>query len=297
MPSSASAAARSTCPTRQPRIRGKVIEPRAALEAAGALPDAEIDIGQTALLLARIDAPGADWRAASAHLSALARDAVAAAADAGETAAARRRALAAIMGARHGYAGDTETYDDLANANLIRVIERRRGMPVALGVLWLHCARAADWPAYGIDFPGHFLLGIGGRGGPLVVDVFAGGETLDVRALRALLKRVEGAEAELRPDLLARMDTRAVLLRLQNNIKLRRLQTGQLAAALACIDDMLVLAPDAAVLWREAALLHQRLDHVNAALRCFGRYLDLAPGGAAAARARAAIEELRARLN
>jgi regulator of sirC expression with transglutaminase-like and TPR domain len=180
---------------------------------------------------------------------------------------------------------------------LIRVIERRRGMPVALGVLWLHCARAADWPAYGIDFPGHFLLGIGGRGGPLVIDVFAGGEALDVRALRALLKRVEGPEAELRPDLLARMDARAVLLRLQNNIKLRRLQAGKLVAALACAEDMLLLAPDAAALWREAALLNQRLDHVNAALRCFGRYLDLSPGGAAAARARAAMEELRARLN
>ena len=88
-----------------------------------------------------------------------------------------------------------------------------------------------------------------------------------------------------------------MLLRLQNNIKLRRLHAGKLAAALACAEDMLLLAPDAAALWREAALLNQRLDHVNAALRCFGRYLDLAPGGAAAARARAAMEELRARLN
>jgi hypothetical protein len=37
-------------------------EARAALDAAGQLPDAEIDIAAVALQLARIDAPGADWR-------------------------------------------------------------------------------------------------------------------------------------------------------------------------------------------------------------------------------------------
>ena len=50
---------------------------RAALEAIGLLPDTEIDIGDAALQLARIDAPDADWQAARAHLSELARDAVA----------------------------------------------------------------------------------------------------------------------------------------------------------------------------------------------------------------------------
>ena len=51
-------------------------EPRTALEAIGVLPDTEIDIGDAALQLARIDAPDADWQAARAHLSELARDAV-----------------------------------------------------------------------------------------------------------------------------------------------------------------------------------------------------------------------------
>ncbi len=96
--------------------------------------------------------------------------------------------------ADHGYGGDVENYDDPANANLIRVIERRRGLPVALGILWLHAARAAGWAAHGIDFPGHFLLALTGRGEQRVVDVFAGGAALDARDLRALIKRVEGAE-------------------------------------------------------------------------------------------------------
>jgi regulator of sirC expression with transglutaminase-like and TPR domain len=274
-----------------------VSDPRTALTAIGALPDAEIDIADAALQLARIDAPEADWEAARAHLTLLAREAVAlaggiAAADAPMQAAA----LADLLAGRYDYAGDDTTYDDLANANLIRVIERRRGLPVALGVVWLHAARAAGWPVHGIDFPGHFLVALAGGPAPLVVDPFAGGRTMDARRLRALLRRAEGEKVELRAGLLAPMSLRAVLLRLQNNIRLRRMAAGDVAGALVCAEDMLRIAPDEPALWQDAAVLHGELGELAAALRCLARFAELAPP-ASAARARAAIDELRSRLN
>ena len=271
---------------------------RAALEAIGLLPDTEIDIAGAALQLARIDAPHHDWEAAAAHLSELARDAVALATTvrAGDV-TERAEALAELLVGRHGYSGDDETYDNLANANLIRVIERRKGLPVALGILWLHAARAAGWAAHGVDFPAHFLIALTGKGSQAVLDVFAGGACLDARDLRALLKRIEGNSAELRPGLLRPMNARRVLLRLQNNITSRRLQSGDLAGALECTEDMLRIAPDDSALWRQAAVMNQRLDRVGAALRCFGRFLVLVPEGDAATRVRGAIDELRTRLN
>ena len=275
-----------------------MIEPRTALEAIGQLPDTEIDLGDAALQLARVDAPDADWLAARGHLSDLARAAVDVSLDIpDDDLRSQAGALTELLTETYGYAGDSTTYDDLANANLIRVIERRRGLPVALGILWLHAARAAGWAGHGVDFPGHFLIALEGPRTQAVLDVFAGGESLDARDLRALLKRVEGPKAELRPGLLAPMATRAVLLRLQNNIKLRRLHTGDLSGALACAEDMLRFAPEEAPLWRETALLHQRLDQVAATLRCFQRFLDLVPRGEAAKRVRAAMDELRSRLN
>jgi regulator of sirC expression with transglutaminase-like and TPR domain len=232
-----------------------LLEARAALEAAGHLPDAELDIASVALQLARVDAPVADWQAATTHLSDIARAAVEAAAGDAEADAGdlqrRRAALAELLHGRLGYAGDAESYDDLSNANLLKVIERRRGLPVALGILWLHAAEAAGWEAHGVDFPGHFLIALSGRG-QVVVDVFGGGAPLDARDLRGLLKRFAGEAAELGRDTLAPMSKRAVLLRLQNNIKVRRLRDGDLAGAVACTEDMLRLSPDAAPLWREA---------------------------------------------
>jgi regulator of sirC expression with transglutaminase-like and TPR domain len=271
-------------------------DPRAALDAIGSLPDTEIDIADAALHLARIDAPEADWQSARAHLSELAREIVAIAHDSPDDhLASRAAALSTLLASRHGYAGDSETYDDLANANLIGVIERRKGLPVALGILWLHAARAAGWAAHGADFPGHFLVALEGRGTQGVLDVFNAGMPLGAPALRALLKRVEGEAAELRPGLLRPMATRRVLLRLQQNIVTRRLRGSDLAGALACTEDMLRIAPDAADPWRQAAFMNQRLDRVADALRCFERFLALVPEGDAAIRVQGVIRELRAR--
>ncbi len=86
-------------------------------------------------------------------------------------------------------------------------------------------------------------------------------------------------------------------MRLQNNIKLRRLNAGDVAGALACTEDMLRIAPDEAAHWRDAALMHQKLEQVSAALKCYDRFLALVPEGNAALRVRSVVEDLRSRLN
>jgi regulator of sirC expression with transglutaminase-like and TPR domain len=267
---------------------------RVALDRLGATGREPPDLAEAALLFAVIDAPGTDLVPARAHLAALAGEAAELRDVAPE---ARADALAALLAGRHGYAGDTETYDDLANANLIRVIERRRGLPVALGILWIHAARAAGWPAWGIDFPAHFLVAIEGADRPVAVDPFARGHAPSAAELRALLARIAGQTVELHPGLFRRMRDRAVLLRLQNNIKVRRLKAGDLEGALACIEDMLRLVPDASPLWHEAGLANRQLGRHRAAIACLERFLSLAPGGEAAAQVRTAIAEIRTRLN
>ena len=69
--------------------------------------------------------------------------------------------LAEIVARSYAYRGDSDTYDDLQNADLVRVIERRKGLPVALSILYLHVARAQGWDAEGLAFPAHFLIRVG----------------------------------------------------------------------------------------------------------------------------------------
>ncbi|WP_428376137.1 SirB1 family protein [Lichenicoccus sp.] len=288
-----------------------MIDPGQALAAIGLLPDAEIDPAPAALQLARLDAPESEWLEASAHLSDLAREAAAIGSlMSGRSAEGRIGALAGLIHARHGYRGDSETYDDLDNANLIRVIGRRKGLPVALGVLWLHCMRAAGWDGFGVDFPYHFLVAMvvrdGGAAGDgpdeadeaeavVLVDAFAEGVTLAAGDLQLLLGRLGASPVTLHPDMIRRMTSREVLLRLQRNLVQRRLMAGEPEAALASLGGMLQIAPDVAANWLNAADLSRQVGRLQAAIDCLERFLALVPRGQVADKARADLNELRGR--
>ena len=238
-----------------------MIDAITALEAIGQLPDSEIDLASAALQLGRANDPDADWQAAQRHLSELAREAVAAAGSVEATdIGGRARALRHILVNTHGYEGDALTYDDLANANLIHVIQRRHGLPVALGILWIHTAHAAGWSAHGIDFPNHFLIGLAGRKAQVVMDPFSSGASLDSDDLKTLYRTILGETAKPPAGLLRPMPRRAILLRLQNNIRSRQLQNGHLRAALATTETMLAIAPDNTALQQETTELRARLN-------------------------------------
>jgi len=274
-------------------------EARAALERIGRLADAQLPIGEAALLLAVPDALDLSVVAGREHLGRLVTEARAEARLLSGTAAedpmARTAMLARLLHERHGYQGDRDTYDDPANANLLRVMERRRGLPVALGILWLHLLRALRWRGAGLDLPGHFVLGVQGPDRVVTVDVFAGGKALDPPGLRALLRN--SANASLQPGSLPSMTDRAVLLRLQNNLLVRRLEAGDLASAYACVSDMLRLAPDAPPLLREAGLIARRLGRLQDATRLLHRFMERAPDEAARRRAASVLDEIRQHLN
>jgi regulator of sirC expression with transglutaminase-like and TPR domain len=255
-----------------------------------------IALADAALALAARDAPAADIPSYRRHLSALARDiggAVAAAHTIGE----RILAFNGIVFGKYAYRGDTTTYDDLQNANLIRVIDRRKGLPVALGILYIHGGRAQGWQMAGLAFPGHFLVRLEHEGERAIIDPFNAGTVRSPAELREMLKATAGSAAELEPEHYAPVGDRQVLLRLQNNIKLRLVQSKQLAKALSIVEGMLLFAPDHAALWREAGLLHAHLENYGAAIAALEEFLRREDGTAARRSAAAFLQELRGRLN
>lgn len=255
-----------------------------------------IALADAALALAARDAPSADVPSYRRHLSALARDiggAIAAARTTGE----RIAAFNEIVFGKYAYRGDTTTYDDLQNANLMRVIDRRKGLPVALGILYIHGGRAQGWQMAGLAFPGHFLVRLEHAGERAIIDPFNAGAVRSPAELREMLKATAGSAAELEPEHYAPVGDRQVLLRLQNNIKLRLVQSQQLAKALGIVEGMLLFAPDHAALWREAGLLHAHLENYRAAIAALEEFLRREDGAAARQRAAALLQELKGRLN
>jgi regulator of sirC expression with transglutaminase-like and TPR domain len=246
-----------------------------ALEGVGRQPDEMIDLAEAALLLGALDYPDTELAPYRRHLAALASNLADTAAQEHETLDGRVAALTQVLAEQHGYAGDRRTYDDLQNANLVRVIDRRKGLPVALGILYIHTARAQGWRAAGINFPGHFLISVEDDEERIILDPFEGGMQVDLARLQLMLKTALGADAELQPEYYASMTNRGVLLRLQNNIKKRVLDTGDSARGAAVIDGMLAIAPEIPDLWREAAELRAELGEMRSALNALDRLLLL----------------------
>lgn len=255
-----------------------------------------LPIGEAALALASFERPRVALARYRQHLTTLARD-VGRHAGAGGDLAGRAQALNEIILLKHGYSGDELTYDDLQNANLMRVVDRRKGLPVALGILYLHAARAQGWDSVGLGFPGHFLIRLAAGAERLILDPFHGGRVCDAASLRELLKVMAGQAVELSPEHYAPVADRDVLLRLQNNLKSRLLQAGQIERALGVVETMLLLAPDLAELWQEAGLMHARLGNMRAAVHAIEEFVARAPQGAARHQAAALLQQLKSKLN
>ncbi|MGE3334768.1 MAG: SirB1 family protein [Rhodospirillaceae bacterium] len=276
---------------------------KAALGHVSSQIDEAIDIADIALVLASFDHPSTDLKIYRDHMRELAEAVHTAMLESGfdvDNPGPEEMAevLSNVIARDFHYVGDEENYNDLDNANMMRVIERRRGLPVSLGILYLAAARAQGWVAAGLNFPGHFLVRLESRDGRrAIIDPFYNGRVMESRALRELLKLVRGTAVELDSSHYRPVSNREVLVRLQNNVKTRRMELNEIAGALEAVDAMQMLDPENASLWREAGVMHMRLGHLKHAVEAFEGFVARTPEGADRRKIAQVIEELRERLH
>jgi len=271
----------------------------ARLREIGTQPDAEIDLAEAGLLLAAYRRSDIDFNRYRHHVSLLVRDTadIGCGAAGADSLTDRAEVLRSVLAERYGHAGDQETYEDLQNADMARVMDRRRGLPVALGLLYVHTAQQQGWEASGINFPGHFMIRLGLGRDAVILDPFHGGIVRTVRDLRAMLKAYGGAGAELTPRHHATVGRRELLLRLQNNIKLRLLAAGETGEGLGALETMIMLAPDNAQLWCEAGALQGEIGNLRAAITSLQNSLQLGLEQPEAGAAADLLKHLRGRLH
>ncbi|MHA6722374.1 SirB1 family protein [Sphingomonas sp. RS2018] len=242
------------------------------LNELGLIDDEEIALDEAALTLALLDHPDIDPDPYDGLLDAMAARLEVAGGDA-ETPAERADVLAAVLAGEFGFVGDAETYDDPANADLISVLDRRRGLPVSLAILWVAMARRLGWEADVLDVPGHVLVVIGAEAVPVIVDPFAGGGRVDAERLAALVEAYAGGGRAVAH--IAAMPNRAVLVRLLQNQASRAEHAGKGRRALELYGRMTVMAPAYPHAWWERARLEMVDQDIAAARRSLGAMLEI----------------------
>lgn len=242
------------------------------------------DLAAPAFLVARIEYPGLD---AGPYLDRLTFMGDAAfhfvARDPGHDApiAARVDAVNRYLFGELGFAGNREQYDDPRNSCLNEVMDRKKGSPITMAVIYIEAARRAGLRAEGVNFPGHFLVRVlhdlpsGDVREGLIVDPFHGGAILDEADCRQLLSRV-GEGSAFEPALLARATRRQVLVRMLNNLKRLYVKMHSFPQARAVTDVLLALQPSSLADLKDRGLLAYNLNDFSHALKDFEEYLKLA---------------------
>lgn len=234
------------------------------LRGLGQKEDKDIDLAEAALALALVFLPGLSVDRYRQHLHLLEAQVQKEhqsriAASGKDDAHARLEALRKVIHDDNGYQGDDKTYDDIQNTSLIRVIERRRGLPVALGVIYIHLARAQGWSCEGLSFPAHFVLRLEKDGERMIVDPFRQGREMGAAELRDLLKSILGDSAELSHEFYAPVSNRDVLVRLQNNLKKRLIDAEDYAGAITAAETISAFAPNEYRVLLDRGVLHAKL--------------------------------------
>jgi regulator of sirC expression with transglutaminase-like and TPR domain len=249
------------------------------------------DLGEGALLIAAEDDPTLDIEPYIHFLDELARK-VGAAVGGDDSAERWREAMANELFTRQRFQGDDEEYYDPRNSYLNQVIDRRRGIPVTLSIVYLAVGARLGLPVAGVNAPGHFLV----RHGERVIDPFHGGNPVASDALRDQLEQMQATDpaAELRRLLSSPPSARMILCRVLGNLKANHLRKGDLTRALVAVDRLVGLNPNNPAELRDRGVIYQRLECPRAAAADFERYLELVPGDPEADIIRNAIVQLTA---
>ncbi|HVG23828.1 MAG TPA: transglutaminase-like domain-containing protein [Thermoanaerobaculia bacterium] len=198
------------------------------------------NLAEGALLVALEDYPGVDIAHYAAALDELAGRVERRSVD-GAPAVLRLDHLHEEMFVRDAYLGDTENYYAPRNAYLNEVIDRKRGLPIMLSIVFLHVAAKVGLTASGVGLPGHFIVKVQFGLGEVYVDPFYGGHTLTVAEIGALLLRLSGGVTKLSSEHLRAWSGRETLHRVHANLVAMWTRAGDRRRAQAARERMELL--------------------------------------------------------
>lgn len=181
-----------------------------------ARPDAEIDLGEAALLIAEIEYPGVDVARYIGVLDELGRAASRIIAQPSDRPGMER--VLRFLYDEGRFRGNPDDYYDPKNSYLNDVLDRRTGIPITLALVITEVCRRAGVDAQGVSFPGHFLVRSPAPNGLYVADPFEG-KLMTQADLRALLARTTGTARDPDARMLEPATPRQTLVRMLGNLR------------------------------------------------------------------------------
>jgi len=216
---------------------------RRRFEALASLSDEEVPLAETALLIGAEERPTLDISLYTRRLDAFGEIARKRAMPAHD-ALALISAVNATLFEELGFVGNTENYYDPRNSFLHEVIDRRRGIPITLTVIYIEVARRIGLTVQGVGLPGHFVGRTEIKGRTVFIDAFRGGRLIGEAGCSEMVAESTGGKTLLRAEHLAPVSNKQVLTRILSNLLAIYAKGNDHARALGAIDRILIINPD-----------------------------------------------------
>ena len=259
------------------------------LKAAGKRPDAEIDLGETALLFAAAEYPDLDLAREVGFFDSLAR-AASRAVD-GDSPLGAANALSRFLFDDLGFAGNQRDYYDPRNSYVNEVLKRRLGIPITLSLVYMEVGRRVGVSMQGVGLPGHFLMRHAEEPG-LFIDAFNGGLLLSRDECVQRFRDLTHPDEPWSDQYLAPIAKRDMLTRMLRNLKVAHLRRKDNERALLTATMLICLRPDLAEERRDRGVVQSRLGRYAEAIEDLRGYLDQAPASADAEAVRELVGHL-----
>ncbi len=240
---------------------------------------ADADLAEAALLCCAEAEPGLDVDVALLRIDALA-DGLASSGFTPGDPDRDARTIGHYLAVELGFTGDQETYYHPDNALLTRVLDRKRGLPITLSILYVAIARRLSVPAFPVNLPGHVVAAVAGPERPVVVDPFHGGEVLSDDALAQRLADLSAGRVAFHRAMLRPSPTVEVVRRLLNNLTRDFLADRDAASALWTVELKLLLPNRVPSDHRTHGDVLEQVGRFDDAAQAYETYLELTGGQA-----------------
>jgi regulator of sirC expression with transglutaminase-like and TPR domain len=165
-----------------------------------------------------------------------------------------------------GFHGNREAYYEPQNSYLNEVLARRCGIPISLGILYMAVAARAGVKMFGVNTPGHFVIGCA-RGSDLwYVDPFSGGDVLDRAACRCRIEQAVGKPGAVCDAHFAAATPLEIAARVLRNLKAAYAMQDQWPAVLRVQRRLVALLPEVQDERRDLGLVYLRVGQPGRAL-------------------------------
>lgn len=194
----------------------------------------------------------------------------------------RLQEVSRVVYGEEQFHGDVAEYYDPRNSYLPDVLERRLGIPITLGLVYMEVCRQAGLEVFGVPTPGHFVLGCVAEDQTLYIDPFNDGDVLPQSACRHRIERMTGQTGVLRDEHFRPASPHEIVVRVLRNLKGAYARDDRWREVLPVQKRLIALVPDDVDEMRDLGLVYLRLGTPRDAWAWLSRYREQCDEAAAA---------------